>query len=250
MIMIRHLDAVQRRVHFSVRLSHRRHLRLSMFARIVLSVALLAAQSVTGVPRSGRRIQMRELSNVPAACKADCDPFTPFLQGVSCPIAQCCTTLFEAAYFNCFKCVGTATNADFSIAQQYVDVVTTSCFIEGITLPELTFPGQNPNRTLATALPAGASTLPIFPSAAASGSSSGSAVSASAASQTAPLSVSPSATAPPTQSTVTSPAPAASSAGSAAPSAPSNSGEIRLNPRFGAAAVAAAVLIALEALLV
>ncbi|KAJ7087296.1 hypothetical protein B0H15DRAFT_306794 [Mycena belliarum] len=61
--------------------------------------------------------------------------------------------LFQGSYFECLKCVGIATNAttaDFVQAQSLVDGLTVACSKEGFTLPELTFPGQNPNRTLAT----------------------------------------------------------------------------------------------------
>ncbi|KAJ7477228.1 hypothetical protein B0H11DRAFT_2234696 [Mycena galericulata] len=139
-----------------------------MFVRTILAVlgAILLAQTATGFPSSVRRVQglrSRSLSDIPAACQADCSPFGPFLAGASCPVTECCSTVFEGGYFGCFLCVGNSTHAtDYSIAQEYVDVLTTSCFAEGFTLPELTLPGQNPNRTLATALPPGASTIPIF----------------------------------------------------------------------------------------
>ncbi|KAJ7666520.1 hypothetical protein B0H17DRAFT_1210565 [Mycena rosella] len=141
-----------------------------MFLRTTAIVlgSLYLVQTVAGGPSSVRRIQglnSRSLPAIPAACQAGCEPFTPFLAGATCPVTECCTAIFEQGYFKCFSCVGSALKAtDFSVAQEYVDVLTTSCLSEGFTLPELTFPGQNPGRTLATALPAGASNIPIFAS--------------------------------------------------------------------------------------
>ncbi|KAJ6567383.1 hypothetical protein DFH09DRAFT_1314499 [Mycena vulgaris] len=143
-----------------------------MFLRTTTVVfgALCLAQTVaaSGVPTSARRVQglhSRSLTVIPAACQTGCQPFTPFLAGASCPVTECCSTIFQTGYFECFKCVGVSTNAtDFSIAQEYVDVLTTSCISEGFPLTERTFPGQNPARTLATALAPGASAIPVFSS--------------------------------------------------------------------------------------
>ncbi|KAJ7499422.1 hypothetical protein FB451DRAFT_1385125 [Mycena latifolia] len=140
-----------------------------MFLRApVVFGTMFLAQTVAGVPGSARRVQAlrpRNNINIPASCQAGCEVFTPFLAGASCPVTECCSMIFQTGYFECFKCVGVAINAtDFSIAQEYVDVLTTSCIAEGIALPELTLPGQNSARTLATALPAGASSIPIFAS--------------------------------------------------------------------------------------
>ncbi|KAJ7367805.1 hypothetical protein DFH08DRAFT_6094 [Mycena albidolilacea] len=135
------------------------------------ALSLLHTQLVhaAGIPASARhipglRVVARDLPVIPTACQVGCAPFAPFFGGESCPVTQCCSTLFEAGYFECFKCVGTSTNAtDFSVAQEYVDVLMTSCIAEGFTLPVLTLPGQNPNRTLVSALPPGASAIPVFP---------------------------------------------------------------------------------------
>ncbi|KAJ7762745.1 hypothetical protein DFH07DRAFT_813325 [Mycena maculata] len=149
-----------------------------MFLRTMLVAlgTILFAQTVTGVPNTLRRVQglhSRSLV-VPAACQGICSPFAPFLAGAACPVTECCTTIFEAGYFECFECVGNSTHAtDYSIAQEYVDVITTSCLTEGFTLPELTFPGQKSDRALATALPAGFSIIPVFAPSAPSGSASG-----------------------------------------------------------------------------
>ncbi|KAJ7163822.1 hypothetical protein C8R43DRAFT_988817 [Mycena crocata] len=129
--------------------------------------AISHAQTLAGVPSSPGRIQglsRRSPPDIPKACQAGCAPFAPFMNGASCPVTQCCSMLFEAGYFECFQCVGTSTHStDFSIAQEYVDVLTTSCRAEGFTLPVLTLPGQNPNRPLVSTLPSDASAMPIFP---------------------------------------------------------------------------------------
>ncbi|KAJ7179613.1 hypothetical protein C8R46DRAFT_1074265 [Mycena filopes] len=75
----------------------------------------------------------------PPQCDSSCDPINTIAQG---------------GYFDCLKCVGVADNAttaDFAIAQTDLDDFTVACSKVGFALPELTLPGQNPNRTLATA---------------------------------------------------------------------------------------------------
>ncbi|KAJ7727899.1 hypothetical protein B0H16DRAFT_246522 [Mycena metata] len=89
----------------------------------------------------------------PPQCDSSCDPINTIAQQ-SCPITECCTPLFQSGYFECLKCVGiadNATTADFALAQTDLDDFTIACSKEGFALPELTLPGQNPNRTLATA---------------------------------------------------------------------------------------------------
>ncbi|KAJ7067882.1 hypothetical protein C8F01DRAFT_1116100 [Mycena amicta] len=131
---------------------------------------LFVAQTVTAASLSGPlqrtrtiRVVPRDLTQIPTACLPECSPFSPFLQGATCAVTECCSVVFETGYFDCFQCVGTSVNAsDYSLAQTYVDVVNTACASEGFTLPVLSLPGQNPNRTLATALPPGASAIPVF----------------------------------------------------------------------------------------
>ncbi|KAJ7667522.1 hypothetical protein DFH06DRAFT_1322122 [Mycena polygramma] len=142
-----------------------------------------SARHYPGLPRS-RRAQpprhpdvmpgwLRALCAVPSRRGALTLPFSHSFQRrthspdviQSCPVTQCCSDAFESGYFECYKCVGTAMNVtDFTLAQEYVDVVITSCKTEGFTLPVLTLPGQDPNRALASALPAGASSVPVFAS--------------------------------------------------------------------------------------
>ncbi|KAJ7047842.1 hypothetical protein C8F04DRAFT_1247447 [Mycena alexandri] len=135
-----------------------------------LTAALVLAQTVAGaglIPTSARRIiglRARSLPVIPKTCQTGCAPFAPFFDGAACAITQCCSAIFQTGYFDCFLCVGNATGAtDYTIAQDYVDVLTTSCIAENFTLPLLSLPGQDPNRTPTTALPAGASAIPVFP---------------------------------------------------------------------------------------
>jgi len=123
---------------------------------------LSAVHSVTSIPRlagfSPRlalALNSRQsgLPEVPPQCVSTCDPVNTILETNSCPPAECCTKSFQSEYFGCLKCVGLAanvTNAEWAQPQALVDGLTVACSIEGFTLPELTFPGQNPNRTLST----------------------------------------------------------------------------------------------------
>ncbi|KAK7061295.1 hypothetical protein R3P38DRAFT_2828688 [Favolaschia claudopus] len=123
-----------------------------------------AAGIIPPLAREIPGVQRRDLTVIPAACQTGCAPFQPFLTGQNCSTASCCSPAFEQGYFDCFMCVGTNSNAtDFSIAQEFVDVLITACRSVGSDLPVLTLPGQNPNRTLVSELPPGASTIPVFP---------------------------------------------------------------------------------------
>ncbi|KAJ7667554.1 hypothetical protein DFH06DRAFT_221198 [Mycena polygramma] len=125
--------------------------------------ALSAVHGVASVPHlaelGSRTVNRRALSPrqsdvpiVPAKCAVTCDPVTDILQSEpTCTPAVCCTTLFQSGYFNCFECLGPSgnvTKADYAQPQVFLDDLTLECAAAGIKLPELTFPGQNPNRTL------------------------------------------------------------------------------------------------------
>ncbi|KAJ7229122.1 hypothetical protein GGX14DRAFT_555160 [Mycena pura] len=208
------------------------------FCLLYLAQMVAAAE----LPSSVRHISLtgslrRGLSDIPAACQTDCDPFAPFLDGQTCPVTQCCSIAFGRGYFDCFMCVGNATHStDYTLAQEFVDVVITSCDSEGITLPVLTLPGQDPNRTLATTLPAGASSIPVFAGSAAvrttiSGAMRSASSTTAMTESSTSLQGSATASSPP-QSTVTSPPSAASnSAASPGPSTPSSAMAVR--PRVG-----------------
>ncbi|KAF7331641.1 hypothetical protein MKEN_00043800 [Mycena kentingensis (nom. inval.)] len=135
------------------------------------------------LPRSLRQSSPfpRGLDEIPTVCADECAPFSLFLHGDACRVTECCSSAFEEGYFGCFMCVGTAQNAtDFSFAQKYVNVVITACASEGFTLPVLSLPGQDPNRTLSTELPPDASAQPVFVSGSGSASISSPAPTSSA----------------------------------------------------------------------
>ncbi|KAK0498284.1 hypothetical protein EDD18DRAFT_1157060 [Armillaria luteobubalina] len=91
-----------------------------------------------------------------------------------CTPAQCCTSSFENNYVSCIECVGSAANVtDFSQFQTIVDQLVVLCSANGIAIPKVTFPGQDPNRQLST------SAIPSSTSGAASGTSGGSSTSIS-----------------------------------------------------------------------
>ncbi|KAJ7762747.1 hypothetical protein DFH07DRAFT_402933 [Mycena maculata] len=122
---------------------------------------LSAVHTAASVPRSSRRISLnsRQVPDVPPQCDTTCDPVDDILASGNCSPSQCCTPLFQSGYFGCLECVGMADNAtvaEFAQAQGLVDNLTIACSEEGFALPELTLPGQNPNRTLAT-VPVGSS---------------------------------------------------------------------------------------------
>ncbi|KAJ7047861.1 hypothetical protein C8F04DRAFT_1060307 [Mycena alexandri] len=120
--------------------------------------ALSAVHMVVGGTRprlglAGAHVSRQINIPSPPQCDSSCDPINTIAQQ-SCPITECCTPLFQSGYFDCLKCVGiadNATTADFALAQTDLDDFTIACSKEGFALPELTLPGQNPNRTLATA---------------------------------------------------------------------------------------------------
>ncbi|KAF7354877.1 hypothetical protein MSAN_01402200 [Mycena sanguinolenta] len=92
--------------------------------------------AVRSIPGLRSRVGARDLPIIPTACQDDCSPFQPFLTGAQCPAAQCCTAAFDIGYADCFTCVGNATGAtDFTIAQEYVDVLITSCMAENFAIP-------------------------------------------------------------------------------------------------------------------
>ncbi|PPR03329.1 hypothetical protein CVT24_012605 [Panaeolus cyanescens] len=93
------------------------------------------------------------IPSVPSQCKSTCDPINTILS-TGCRPQQCCTESFTKGYFDCFECVADSVGlTDFTDAQTIVDGIITTCAARGISLPVLTFPGQNPSRTLATVAP-------------------------------------------------------------------------------------------------
>lgn len=99
----------------------------------------------------------RQSNSVPSQCTSTCDPVLNEVNA-GCPMTACCTQSFETSYYNCLLCVGTAMNAtDYTQAQADIDQLYVSYYDYGYSLQELTFPGQNPSRTLSTSSRAGTS---------------------------------------------------------------------------------------------
>ncbi|KAG2345039.1 hypothetical protein BDR05DRAFT_145573 [Suillus weaverae] len=141
-------------------------MRPSTICIVVLSAAAVLVSSrpsASYLSQSFRALSSpsyKRQSSVPSQCTSTCDPVQSELNS-GCPITACCTQSFETSYYNCLLCVGTAYNAtDYTQAQADVDNLYVSCVDYGYSLQELTFPGQNPSRTLSTSSHAGTSTSP------------------------------------------------------------------------------------------
>ncbi|KDR74500.1 hypothetical protein GALMADRAFT_141530 [Galerina marginata CBS 339.88] len=96
----------------------------------------------------GRR--QTTIPDVPSQCTTVCNPVNTAIAS-GCPITTCCQSSFEMGYFNCFQCFENAINeTDYAAAQQVLDALVSECTSKGFSLQKLTFPGQNPNRTLSS----------------------------------------------------------------------------------------------------
>jgi len=103
------------------------------------------------IPRAPS-LQARQTSTIPTIptqCETTCDPVNTIIAS-GCTPAQCyCTSSFELGLFSCFVCVGTATNiTDYSQEQKELDTLVQQCAANGVTLPELTFPGSSTSTPL------------------------------------------------------------------------------------------------------
>ncbi|KAF8814425.1 hypothetical protein BYT27DRAFT_7082269 [Phlegmacium glaucopus] len=88
---------------------------------------------------------------VPPECESTCSPVISFITANNCPPLQCCSSSFETSYSACIMCLANALNmTDYSTAQSLVDTLYEQCLNNGIQLPVLTYPGQNPNRPLSS----------------------------------------------------------------------------------------------------
>ncbi|KIK48068.1 hypothetical protein CY34DRAFT_798697 [Suillus luteus UH-Slu-Lm8-n1] len=140
-------------------------MRASTICLVVLSTAatlVSSRPSASYLTQSFRALSSpsykRQSNSVPSQCTSTCDPVQTEVNA-GCPITACCTQSFETSYYNCLLCVGTAMNAtDYTQAQADIDQLYVSCYEYGYSLQELTFPGQNPSRTLSTSSRAGTST--------------------------------------------------------------------------------------------
>ncbi|KAF5322794.1 hypothetical protein D9619_001175 [Psilocybe cf. subviscida] len=166
---------------------------------------------------------------VPSQCQNDCTPTVlAILDSNQCSIVTCCSTTFNTGFFNCAKCVGQASStSNFTIIQETLDMLHNQCASVGISLPKLTFPGQNPNRQLSSVASVASTRAASGSQAAASSSAPGSnstvaTPSSTGISQITITALDPTITSPTiAQSTVTSPANTApASAGTRAICAP------------------------------
>ncbi|KAF8414959.1 hypothetical protein L210DRAFT_691177 [Boletus edulis BED1] len=87
------------------------------------------------------------LSPIPSQCTSTCGPVSNEVS-LGCPVTACCTTTFETQYYNCLECVGMALNvANFSAAQNSLNLLYTTCVDMGFVLPRLELPGQTNGST-------------------------------------------------------------------------------------------------------
>ncbi|KAF8211628.1 hypothetical protein K438DRAFT_1807624 [Mycena galopus ATCC 62051] len=142
-----------------------RSLSFAFWALWTLSAARSASSIPWPSPRSLLALSRRQsgIPPVPPQCATICDPVNTILETNTCTPSECCTTSFETNYFSCITCVlgaANATNSSYTLAQGSLDTIVVDCAAEGITLPELTLPGQNPNRTLPSLSLSGSLSLP------------------------------------------------------------------------------------------
>ncbi|KAK0191443.1 hypothetical protein F5146DRAFT_601551 [Armillaria mellea] len=100
----------------------------------------------------------RQVSGIPSQCQTPCSA-ADALVSANCTQPQCCTSGFENDYVTCVECVGNAANiTNYTLPQTTVDELVVSCSLKGIVIPKVTFPGQDPNRQLATSVIAASGT--------------------------------------------------------------------------------------------
>ena len=160
----------------------------TLFALVVGSIQVIQPTGA-GILNAFQHRQTTSTPQVPPQCASICDPVNAILaspSGVSyarwyhlysdnlmrkhqCTLSQCCLASFENGFYSCDICVGT-NDTDYSTAQATLDSKYLPFYVEeklrrslyafialyddcaglGIQLPVLTFPGQNPNRTLSS----------------------------------------------------------------------------------------------------
>lgn len=137
------------------------------FALAILAAAVLASAPVARAHSLGDVLQLnlvraRSLGyslldvrqtgnpNLPPQCQSTCNPVLSAINS-NCPRSQCCTASFEQQLFDCFTCLANAaSSSNFTTAQATVDELYDACATLGVSLPVLTFPGENPNRPLSS----------------------------------------------------------------------------------------------------
>jgi len=87
-------------------------------------------------------------------CDSRCTPIIGTVASNNCTPSECCSESFENEYFNCFVCVASVVDlTDYTEPQSNIDLLYDECANLGLRIPVLTFPGQNPNRTLSSVEP-------------------------------------------------------------------------------------------------
>ncbi|KAF9458001.1 hypothetical protein BDZ94DRAFT_1227017 [Collybia nuda] len=100
--------------------------------------------------------------SLPPECQTICDPVNSAIE--TCTPTSCCTSTFETAFFGCFICIGgTTTTSNYTMIQGILDDLVRTCANNGIQIPTLTFPGQDPNRPLSGAGNSSTATGPTTP---------------------------------------------------------------------------------------
>ncbi|KAF8907215.1 hypothetical protein CPB85DRAFT_1436624 [Mucidula mucida] len=93
---------------------------------------------------------VRRQNDVPPECQASCAIADPLTDG-TCTADVCCTSDFANSYVECIECVGSNINAtDYTNFQGIIDSLKVQCDAEGLPIPKLTFPGQDPDRPLSS----------------------------------------------------------------------------------------------------
>ncbi|TFK64892.1 hypothetical protein BDN72DRAFT_221500 [Pluteus cervinus] len=125
----------------------------------ILATSLLVFQPGAAVTKPGSLLVLRQATpptgSVPPTCQSACAPVLgdgSNNPGVNnCPASQCCTAAFAATFESCILCVGTnAGVTNYTEPQQDLDSFVVQCDQNGFSVPELTLPGQNPDRPLPT----------------------------------------------------------------------------------------------------
>ncbi|KIJ30200.1 hypothetical protein M422DRAFT_53876 [Sphaerobolus stellatus SS14] len=127
------------------------HAVMLTVAIVALSQARMALASTSG----GLSVLLGRQSppSVPPECQGNCT--MPLNTEQTCgnpPQPNClCSVDLENSYFDCLLCLGQVLNTtDYTSSQGIIDQLTTECDDFGIPLEKLTFPGQDPDRTLST----------------------------------------------------------------------------------------------------
>ncbi|KAG2151713.1 hypothetical protein BD769DRAFT_1658147 [Suillus cothurnatus] len=128
-------------------------MRASATYLVVLSMATALVSSHSSASHLTQALSgplYKRQRSTPSQCTPSCDPVQAEMND-GCPITACCTQAFGTSFYNCILCVGAADNVtDYTTVQAYIDNIYVACYDYGYSLQELTFPGQNPSRTLST----------------------------------------------------------------------------------------------------